>query len=223
MRMSNDTKEQNLKQNYIDGLFGGEDSHLQKIRMAAREHQREGMQVSATEGRLLQSLVKWSGAKSIVEFGLLFGYSCLWMARGLSENGKIYSLELDPKMYEMAESHLKATEVWSKCHLVLGKAEETMMTLEGNGPFDFVFIDANKGSYLTYLDWAEKNVRQGGFIVGDNTFLFGHVYGEGNEERWGQKQIDGMREFNTRLSDPNRYQSTLIPTAEGLTVAQKLF
>ncbi len=223
MRMSHDTKEQELKQSYLQEHFGGEDSHLQKIRQVAGEKGREGMQVSPVEGRLLQSLVAWSEAKSVVEFGLLFGYSCLWMARALPEDGIIHSLEKDPKMIELATGHLRETEVWSKCHLLEGDAEETMNTLNEQGPFDFVFIDANKGSYLKYLEWAEKNVRKGGFIVGDNTFLFGHVYGVPNEERWGQKQIDGMREFNARLADPSRYQSTLIPTAEGLTVAQKLF
>lgn len=224
MRMNHDTKEQELKQSYLLENFGGEDDHLEAIRKTAREHGRTGMQVSAVEGRLLQSLVAWSGAKSVVEFGLLFGYSCLWMARALPEDGGvIYSLEKDPTMLDLASQHLKATEIWPRCHLIGGDAEETMNTLDSKGPFDLVFIDANKGAYLKYLEWAEKNVRKGGFIVGDNTFLFGHVYGAPHEERWGQKQVDGMREFNARLSDPKKYQSTLIPTDEGLTVAQKLF
>lgn len=223
MRMSHDTKEQELKNNYLREHFGGEDAHLQKIRHVAGEHNREGMQVSPVEGRLLQSLVAWTGARSVVEFGLLFGYSCLWMARALPDDGVIYSLEKDPAMLELATKHLQETEVWEKCQLIGGDAEETMLGLDSKGPFDLVFIDANKGSYLKYLEWAEKNVRKGGFIVGDNTFLFGHVYGGSSEERWGQKQIDGMREFNARLADPGRYQSTLIPTQEGLTVAQKLF
>lgn len=78
-----------------------------------------------------------------------------------------------------------------------------------------------KLAYSKYLDWAEQHVRPGGLIVGDNTFLWGGVYDEPSEDI-GQKSIQAMKEFNQRLADPAKYNSTLIPTVEGLTVAQKL-
>ena len=85
-----------------------------------------------------------------------------------------------------------------------------------------VFIDANKAGYIKYLDWAEKNVRRGGLIVGDNTFLFGALWGDmrGGHgiESW---MISIMHEFNRRLANPALYNSVLLPTAEGMTIAQK--
>jgi caffeoyl-CoA O-methyltransferase len=81
-----------------------------------------------------------------------------------------------------------------------------------------VFIDANKSAYLEYLDWAINNTTRGGLIVGDNTFLFGGVYGESRNERSSQNQIKVMKEFNRRLADQTIFESCLIPTSEGLTV-----
>ncbi len=208
---------------YLDQTFGIEDPLLRAIRTKACDLNLAGMQVSPSEGRILQTLVQWSGAQKIVEIGLFLGYSTLWMARGLPSDGKIISLEINETHYNLAKGFLDTSEVASKIDLRLGEAESSILDLEKMGPFDFAFIDANKGAYPQYLDWAEKNVRKGGFIVGDNTFLFGLVYGAGPKERWSEKQIEGMRQFNRRLADTSRYQSCLFPTTEGLTVARKLF
>lgn len=212
----------NLKLSYLNQIYGQEDEILQAIRAKALELNLEGMQVSPHEGRILQSLVQWSGAKKIVEIGLFLGYSTLWMARALPPGGKIISLEKNKDHFQWAQAFLQASECAEKTELRLCDAEQELKKLEAEGPFDFVFIDANKGAYLQYLDWAERHVRPGGFIVGDNTFLFGLVYGEGPKERWSEKQIETMREFNARLSDPKKYQSCLLPTGEGMTVARKI-
>jgi predicted O-methyltransferase YrrM len=208
---------------YLDQTFGIEDALLCSIRAKAAELNLAGMQVSPSEGRILQSLVQWSGAQKVVEIGLFLGYSTLWMAKGLPPEGKIISLEKNETHYNLAKDFLSASDVASKVDLRLGDAEHAIVDLEKLGPFDFVFIDANKGAYPQYLDWAEKNVKKGGFIVGDNTFLFGLVYGAGPTERWSEKHIEGMKQFNLRLADSSRYQSCLFPTNEGLTVARKLF
>ena len=206
---------------YIETIFGEEDQHLQNIRQVAEREGRLGMQVSASEGRILQSLVYWTQAKNILEIGTLFGYSTLWMARGLRENGKITSLEKSPENAELARDHLNQTEVSEKVSIIIGDAEENLKKLEAETPFDFVFIDANKGSYPFYLEWAEAHLKSGGLIIGDNTFLFGGVYGGETSDRWGQKQIDGMKSFNAQLANSEKFQSCLIPTLEGLTVAMK--
>lgn len=211
----------NQRLHYLNQLFGAEDAVLSAIRNKAAELNLEGMQVSPHEGRILQSLVQWSGAKKIVEIGLFLGYSTLWMARALPQDGKIISLEKNKEHFDLAQSFLEKSDCSEKIELRLCDAELELSKLEPHGPFDFVFIDANKGAYLQYLDWAERHVKPGGFIVGDNTFLFGLVYGEGPKERWSEKQIEGMQEFNRRLSDPQKYQSCQLPTVEGLTIAQK--
>lgn len=206
---------------YIEKVFGIEDDHLQKIKKVAQTHDRLGMQISASEGRILQSLVRWTGAQKIVEIGTLYGYSTLWMARGLSESGRIISLEKSSEHAELAKESLSETEVSSKVEIIVGDAEENLNSLHDQGPFDFVFIDANKGSYPLYLDWAEKNVKSGGLIVGDNTFLFGGVYGGETSDKWGEKQIQGMKNFNSQLANADKFQSCMIPTLEGMTIAMK--
>ncbi|MCB0407641.1 MAG: O-methyltransferase, partial [Bdellovibrionales bacterium] len=162
----------------------------------------------------------WSGAKKVVEVGTLFGYSTLWMARGLGEEGHIITLEKDPERHEAAKNHFKAIPEEKKVSFLCGDAENLLKEISSQGPFDFVFIDANKGAYLKYLDWAEENVQPGGFIVGDNTFLFGGVYSDQKNKRWGKAQVQAMKDFNHRLSDTTKYQSCLIPTLEGMTVAR---
>lgn len=206
---------------YIEDVFGIEDVHLKNIKSVAAEWDRLGMQISASEGRILQSLVRWTQSQNILEIGTLFGYSTLWMARGLTNGGKIVSLEKSLEHAEQAEKNLRPTEVSQRIRLITGDAEETLNSLSSEGPFDFVFIDANKGSYPQYLKWAEENLKTGGMIVGDNTFLFGGVYGAETSDRWGEKQIEGMRSFNQTLADSSRFQSCMIPTLEGLTVGMK--
>ena len=95
-----------------------------------------------------------------------------------------------------------------------------------SGPFDMVFIDADKINYHAYLDWAEQNIRKGGIIVADNTFLFGTVWQDSppeNRTPASPAAWKAMRGFNERLSDNSRYMGTIVPTAEGLTVAIKRF
>jgi len=90
-----------------------------------------------------------------------------------------------------------------------------------SSPYDLAFVDADKSGYPDYLSWCEKNVRRGGLIVGDNTFLWGALWNQ-PEHDIGEVEVQAMSEFNRRLSDPTRYNSILIPSREGMTVAQKL-
>lgn len=220
----------NLAQSYIEQLFAQEDELLKSIRQSLIEDKKEYMSVSAYEGKLLQFFIRLLGIEKIVEIGTLYGYSALWMARGLSDCGKIHCIEREEINYKKAEEFLNQSEVRSKIQLYNGEAIELLRTLEPYGPFDMVFIDANKSGYLDYLNWAEENVRIGGLIVGDNTFLFGHVFSESESRsvpdgipkmNINQKQVQIMKEFNQKLANPQKYNSLLISTAEGLTIAQR--
>ena len=221
--MSFSREDFNQRDSYINELFAPEDSCLSKIRTELRQDGKEGINVGPFEGRLLQVLVKMNRVKTIVEVGTLYGYSALWMARALPEDGKIYCLEYSEEICAKAKQLLSDTEVSRKIEFVLGDATETLETLNEKGPFDMAFIDANKGGYVKYLDWAEKNIKTGGIIVGDNTFLFGHIFGseKSSISNISETQIEVMKSFNKRLSNSELYDSVIIPTAEGMTVAVK--
>lgn len=211
------------QQKYLNDVFGLRDLDLAAIREELHKHDLDFMSISPAEARLLQFLVRSSGARKIVEVGTLFGYSALAMAKVLPEDGVLWALEKNPENFAISRGHFEkfAESGGSKIRLLNGDAGELLASLEGEGPFDLVFIDADKANYSKYLTWAEKNVRSGGYIVGDNTFLWGGVWDEPAREM-SAAWMAAMKEFNLRLSDPTKYNSTLIPTAEGMTVAQKI-
>ena len=117
--------------------------------------------------------------------------------------------------------HFAKFDAGKKIELRVGDALESLAELEG--PFDMIFIDADKLNYMNYLNWAEKNIRKGGLIVGDNTFLFGAVYAAEPVDRVRKTAFDAMTAFNARLGDDRYYTGILLPTPEGMTVAIKNF
>lgn len=211
------------QQKYLNEVFGLPDPELAEIREALFAHEVEYMAVSGAEARILQFLIRVTEAKRVVEVGTLFGFSTLAMAKALPEDGMLWTLEKSKENFAMASKHFAKFAAGKKIKALNGEGTELLASIEKEGPFDMVFIDADKAGYVRYLDWAEMNVRKGGYIVGDNTFLFGALWGPARDRNINEKQIATMKEFNSRLANPTRYNSTLIPTVEGLTVAQKLF
>lgn len=208
--------------NYVAELFAKEDEVLKTTHQSAVETGAVGMQLGAVEAKMLQLFIEMNNVKKIVEIGCFMGYSALWMARALPDDGKIFTIEHNAENAKKAQAHFDASEQKEKIILNKGKALDVLPTLEKEAPFDMVFIDADKGGYVDYLNWAEKNLRKGGLIIGDNTLLFGNVYkDEPDLNRVTKKAWKAMREFNARLADETKYQSILIPTEEGMTVAVK--
>lgn len=210
------------KEKYLTETFGLRDPEMDEVKAELLKHNVDFMSIASNEARLLQFFIRTFQVKKIVEVGTLFGYSALCMAKALPENGELHTVEFNPTNFEIAKNIVGRSSQGSKIHFYQGKGTDVLPTLEAKGPFDLVFIDADKGGYADYLTWAEKNVRPGGLIVGDNTFLFGALWGESRDPNQGEKNIRVMTEFNRRLSDPKMYNSILIPTSEGMTVAQKL-
>jgi predicted O-methyltransferase YrrM len=208
---------------YIRETFAPEDELLQKTVKRIHANVRP-IQVGAEEGKLLEFLIKMAGVKTVVEIGTLLGYSTLWMARALPDDGHIHTLEHDPDCVRLAHETFAGSDVENKITLVEGLADQNLPELSTQGPFDMVFIDADKNNYGNYLTWAEANVRKGGLIIGDNTFLFGAVHTP-------LKDMKGVRRatrntlinFNKRLADPTLYNSIMLPTEQGITIAQKLY
>lgn len=205
---------------YIRQLFAQETPAMQAARAAAAAENQDNISLHPEEGKLLQMLAQLSGATKIVEIGTFYGYSALWLAAGLAPGGHLWTLEKDAARSARAREFIGHHPAIT---MVGGDALASLAALESHGPFDMVFIDADKLNYARYLDWADMHVRKDGLIVGDNTFLFDAVWKDEPVERVRDTARQAMRDFNKRLADPLRYRGIMLPTGEGLTIAQKLF
>lgn len=203
---------------YIRALFAPETDKMSSIRAAATGNDAIG--ILPEEGKLLQILIQLAGVKTIVEIGTLHGYSALWMQVALPPEGKIYTFEKDTARAATAEKNISSEK---NITLIKGDARDMLQAIEHAAPFDMIFIDGDKLHYADYLDWAEKHIRKGGLIIGDNTLLFDSVWHDDPVERVRPAARAAMRAFNLRLSDPQKYTSLLLPTEEGLTIAIKNF
>lgn len=206
------------KFSYIRELFAQETEQLKKIREATIG-KNDSIYIYPEEGKLLQLLIKLSKVKTIVEIGTLSGYSANWMVDALPEDGFIYTFEHDPKRADLAQSNITD----SRIKLIRGNALKMLPEIESQGPFDMVFIDANKNDYSNYLTWSEKNIKKGGIITADNTLLFNTVWDKNSTERVSPAGVKSMQEFNLRLADSTKYTSLLLPTEEGFSIAIKNF
>lgn len=211
----------NKKNPYLDKVFGYEDSFLKRIRKAAQKEGVERMQISAHEGRILQLLVQISKAKKVVEIGTLYAYSTLHIARALPKGGRVFTLDIASERHRKSQQILKQSKDYGKIRWISGPALEGLKSIEKSAPFDMVFIDADKESYMEYLSWAEKHLQPGGLAVADNTFLFGAVYGNPDFRSPKKKTIETMKKFNKRISHSVCWEGALIPTEEGLSVGIK--
>ena len=205
---------------YLDQTFGLKDPLLQKIQEAVESEGVQRMQISAHEARIIQFLVKISKAKKVVEIGTLYAYSSFHIAKALPEEGQIWTIDHNSQRHKISQEILKKSPFAKKINWNCGPALQQLKSLEALAPFDMIFIDADKEPYLKYLDWAEKNLKKGGLLIADNTFLFGAVYGESDRDSK-PETIEIMRKFNKKLADSRMWRGALIPTQEGMTVSIK--
>jgi len=155
-----------------------------------------------------------------VEIGTLFGFSSYFIARGLGPDGKLITIEKDPRFGELAKQNFVELGIAEKVDQLIGSAEDVLHDIEPLGPFDFVFIDANKSSYPFYLKWAARNLIPGGVLVADNTFAWGHILDTAPPDEI-VRDVQAIRTFNYVLGRSPQFCTTILPTAEGLTVAVK--
>jgi len=202
---------------YIHKLFGAEDSHLANIRQTTLDEGLPQINVASEEGRLLSFLIRLANAKKVVEIGTLAGYSATWIARALPEDGKLITLERDDHHADVAQSLFDKSGLAGRIEIRRGDALVSLQKLSAEGPFDAVFIDANKDGYPGYLDWAIDNVRVGGLIMAHNTLWSGRIVHP--EEHANNKDLEGLMAFNQRISEDSRLLGTLIPMGDGLGAA----
>ena len=144
------------------------------------------------------------------------------MAKALPLDGHVYTIEKEYRNVIAAQQNIVDCEVENKITILHGEALEKLKGLECMAPFDMMFIDANKSSYCSYLEWACSHIKKGGLIVADNVFLFNTVFEEVPTGRVSSRAHSCMRAFNEELSNKEKYLSTIIPTSEGMMVAVKL-
>ena len=224
------TDEQLQLSEYLEKLVSGPDFLLACEKQSRLEAERLGLgriSLSRGEAHILRWFAQLKPAKKAVEIGTLTGASGLYILDGLQSGGKLWTFELKPEHAQAAEPILKkfADSCGKNVEVVVGDARATLEQIQTQGPFDFIFIDGNKAAYGDYLAWAEKNLRSGGVLVADNVLLGGSVFtrteGESAKGRFSEKQIQVMQKFNQRLMDSTVWRSALLPTSEGLYVAEK--
>jgi caffeoyl-CoA O-methyltransferase len=205
---------------YIQNLFAPQDEALEA---AVRESQRAGLpeiHVSPNEGKLLRLLAEMTGARRILEIGTLGGYSAINLARGMAEDGRLISLEIDERHAEVARQNVERAGLAGKVEIRVGDARELLAKVaeSGEGPFDLVFIDADKEGYPEYLEWALRLSRPGSLILGDNTIWGGAIIDpQDNSTR-------AIHEFNEKIARDPRLSAIVLPLlrerVDGLAIAR---
>ncbi|MGD0829426.1 MAG: O-methyltransferase [Terracidiphilus sp.] len=166
--------------------------------------------VSRLQGKFLELLVRICGARRILEIGTLGGYSTIWMARALPEDGRIVSLEVNPRHAEVARANLLNAGVADRVDIRVGLAIESLSLLasSGSGPFDLIFIDADKQNNAEYLAWALKLSHPGTVIVTDNVVRDGKIV----QADCTEADIEGIRRFTELLATEPRLSATVVQT-----------
>jgi predicted O-methyltransferase YrrM len=207
---------------YIEKLLILPDSALGAAREASVDAGLPDIAVTPSQGKLLYLLARMVRARRILEIGTLGGYSTIWLARALPAEGLVVTLEADPKHFEVAQKNIKRAGLAKSVDQRLGIALETLPDLdkEGAGPFDFIFIDADKESSEEYFEWALRLSRPGTAILVDNVIRDGEVEdAETTDER-----VQGIRRLNEALAREARVSATTIQTVgskgyDGFTLA----
>jgi caffeoyl-CoA O-methyltransferase len=170
------------------------------------------IQVGPSEGKLLGLLLRLAGARKVVEVGTLVGYSAIHMARALPDDGHLWSIEYDPRHAEVARRNLARAGLADRVTVVVGAGLDVLPTLVAHGPFDAMFIDADKQNYDRYGQWAIEHLRAGGLVIGDNSYLFGNLLEDAERGR-------AMRAFHEAVA--HACDSVCVPTPDGLVVGIK--
>ncbi|MFW6077505.1 MAG: O-methyltransferase [Hyphomicrobiales bacterium] len=178
--------------------------------------------VAPNTGKLLHLMARAQGARRILEIGTLGGYSTIWLARALPADGRLLTLDYDPKHTKVARANIERAGLGHIVELREGPALDTLAQLvrSGEAPFDFIFIDADKESYAEYLDWSLKLSRPGTMIIADNVVRAGRISDGASSD----PLVQGVRRFNEALAAEPRVSATAIQTVgskghDGLAIA----
>ena len=195
---------------YITGLFEQEDSSLTAVEQSIKESNIPPISISPNQGKFLQMLARLCHAKKILEIGTLAGYSTIWLARALPKDGKLTTLEYEPLHARVSQTNIDRAGLTSVVEIRVGKGIDLLPKLveEGAGPFDMIFIDADKPPYKEYFDWSLKLSRPGTLIVADNVIREGKVLHDKSPD----EMVAGVKRFNAALAVNPAVTATIIQT-----------
>jgi caffeoyl-CoA O-methyltransferase len=202
---------------WAEQLFAPEDEVLREIRQRSVASGLPAIAVGRMDGLHLELLARASGARKLVEIGTLGGYSGVCLLRGAGPGGFLHTFEYSPQHAAVARESFRRAGVEGQVRLHLGRALEQLGAIAAEGPFDLVFIDADKPGYPDYLAWAAEHLRVGGMVLGDNAFGWGRVLTPGGDE-----SARALLAFNESLARGGRFRATMLPTEEGLALGVKL-
>jgi caffeoyl-CoA O-methyltransferase len=191
----------------LETRFTPEDAELRTANDRGKAAGMPEIQISPIQGKLLQVLAYASGAKKILEIGALAGYSGSWLALALPSDGKLITLEVSEKHAEVARATYEATGVADRAEVLVGPALTTLPTLTSQAPFDLIFIDADKGNYPAYLDWAVQLSRPGSIIVADNVIRSGRAFLTPPPD----ESAEGAANYNAKILAHPRLVSVAFP------------
>ncbi|GAB4239160.1 MAG: class I SAM-dependent methyltransferase [Stanieria sp.] len=206
---------------YLLSVSLNEPEILTKLREETAQHPMSNMQIAPEQGQFMALLVQLIGAKKTLEVGVFTGYSSLVIALALPPAGKIVACDVDPDYTAIARRYWEQAGVTDKIDLRIAPALETLEQLIQQGQantFDFAFIDADKRNYFNYYEYALQLVRPGGLIAIDNVLWSGRVADLQDRD----KRTQAIRDFNQKLSQDPRVKISLLPIADGLTLAMKI-
>lgn len=193
---------------------------LQRLRAETATLSASRMQIAPEQGQFMAWLVTTIGAKRTLDIGVFTGYSALVVALALPEDGRVVACDRDPKSTEIARRYWREAGVADRIDLHLAPALDTLDRLLADGQqesFDFAFIDADKGNYINYYERCLELVRPGGIIAIDNVLWSGRVADPEDTD----KRTPVIRDFNAKLHHDDRIDLSLVPIADGLTLARK--
>lgn len=202
---------------YIEGHIEPEGDYLYRLWRATNIHTIHGRMASGhIQGRLLRMLVKMVRPKHVLEVGTFSGYSAICLAQGLPEDGKLYTFEINDEMEDFTRPWIEGSDVADKIDFRIGDAIQEAPKL--GVIFDMAFIDGDKRHYVETYEMALGVLRQGGFILADNTLWDGHVIDPAYDH---DRQTQGIRAFNDLVANDERVETVILPIRDGLTLLRK--
>ena len=203
---------------YIANHIDPEGDYLYRLYRATNLHTLHGRMASGhLQGRLLKMLVQMTQAKRVLEVGTFSGYSAICLAEGLPDDGLLYTFEINDEQEDFTRPWIAGSTVANKIHFIIGDAITEAPRLGIN--FDLVFIDGDKRTYVETYEMALSVLRQGGFIVADNTLWDGHVCDSAYDK---DQQTLGIRRFNDLVAADTRVEKVILPLRDGLTLIRKV-
>lgn len=207
-----------LIQDYVGEHSDPEGDYLYRLYRATNIHTLHGRMASGhLQGRLLKMLVRMVKPKNILEVGTFSGYSAICLAEGLDDGGKVYTFEINDEMEDFTRPWIEGSAVADKIEFIIGDAITEAPKL--GVTFDMAFIDGDKRTYIETYEMAMKVVKQGGFILADNTLWDGHVV---EHEYDHDHQTQGIKAFNDYVAKDKRVEKVILPLRDGLTLIQKI-